>query len=65
MQHVFTSRFSEISRDEINLTLFANPFALAVEVSTDDCQMELIELQAEMETMRRYYGNSLVNLCNI
>ena len=47
----FTSRFPEFGRDEINVKLFAHPFDLAVEDSPDDCHMELIELQADMDTI--------------
>ena len=59
----FTSKFPEFRRDEIKVKLFAHPFDLAMEDSPDDCQMELIELQANMDTKRRYSKNSLVDLC--
>ena len=35
--------------------LFAQPFDLAVEDSPDDSQMELIELQADMDTKRAHF----------
>ena len=41
--------------------LFAHPFGLAVEDSADYCQMELIELQADMDTKRGYPENSLLD----
>jgi len=41
--------------------LFAQPFDLGVEDCPDDFQMELIELQANMETKRTYSENSLVD----
>ena len=48
----FTSRYPEFKRDEIKVKLFANPFDLAVDDSPDNCQMKLIESQAEMDTKR-------------
>ena len=48
----FTSRFQEFRQDDIKVKLFAHPFDLAVENSPDNCQMELIELQADMDTKR-------------
>ena len=50
----FTSRLPEFRRDEIKVKLFAHPFDLTVEDSPDDCQMELFELQANMDTKRGY-----------
>ena len=47
--------------DKIKLKLFAQPFDFAVEDSPEDCQMELIELQADMNTKRKYSENSLVD----
>ena len=58
----FISRFPEYTRDGIKVKLFAHPFDLAVEDSPDDFQMELIELQADMDTKRGYYENSLVDV---
>ena len=46
----FTSRFPKFRRDEIKVKLFAHLLDLAVEDSPGDCQMELIELQADMDT---------------
>ena len=40
--------------------MFAQPFDLVVEDFPDDFQMELIELQADMETNRKYSENSSV-----
>ena len=57
----FKSRFPEFRRDEIKLKLFAHPFNLAVEDSSDDCQTELIEQQADMDTNRGYSEDSLVD----
>ena len=45
----------------MRLKLFAHPFDLSVEDSPDNCQMELIELQAYMVTKTGYYENSLVD----
>ena len=45
----------------IKLNLFAQPFDLAVEDSPEDCQMEIIELQAYIDTKRKYSENSLVD----
>ena len=59
--HEFTSRFPYKGRDEIKVKLFARPFDLAVENSPDDCQMELIELQADMDRMMGYSENSLAD----
>ena len=56
-----TSIFPEFRRDEIEVNLFAHQFDLAVEGSPDDCQMELIDLQADMDTKRGYSGNRLVD----
>ena len=56
-----TSRFPELRRDEVKVKLFDYPFYLAVEVSPVDCQMELIELQADMDIKRGYSENSLVD----
>ena len=44
----FTSRFPEFRRNKDKVKLLAHPFDLPVEDSPDDCQMELIELQAGM-----------------
>ena len=57
----FTNRFPDFRQNEIKLKLFAQPFDLAVEDSPDDCQMELIELQAGMDAKRKYSDNSLVD----
>ena len=57
----FTNRFPDFRQNEIKLKLFAQPFDLAVEASPDDCQMELIELQAGMDAKRKYSENSLVD----
>ena len=43
----------------MRLKLFALPIDLAVEDSPVDYQMELIELQADMDTKRGYSENSL------
>ena len=53
--------FTEFRQHEIEVRLFAQPFDLAVNDSPDDCQMELIELQAGMDTKRGYSENSLVD----
>ena len=66
LHNEFTSRFPEFRRDEIKLKLFAHPFNLGVEDSSDDCQKELIELQAVMDTKRGYSeksGGLLHTLC--
>ena len=55
----FTSMFSEFRRYEIKM--FAHPFYLAVEDSPDNYQMKLIELQADIDTKRGHYKNSLVD----
>ena len=47
---MFTSRFHEFRPDEIRIKLFAHAFDLAVDDSPDDCQIEHIELQADMDT---------------
>ena len=52
LRYEFTCRFPEIRRDEIKVQLFAHPFHLAVEDSPDDCQMEIIELQTDIDTKR-------------
>ena len=57
----FISRFPEIRRDKIKVKLLAHPFRLAVGHRPDYCQMELIELQADMDTKRGYSENSLVD----
>ena len=62
LRNKFTIRLPEYRRDEIKVRLFAHPFDLAVEGSPDDCQIELIELQADMDTKRGYSENSLVDL---
>ena len=41
--------------------MFAQPFDLVVEDCPDDIQMELIELQADIETKRKYSENNLVD----
>ena len=48
----FTSRFPEFRGDDINVKLSPHPIYLVVEDSPDNCQMELIELQADMDTKR-------------
>ena len=57
----FTSWFPEFRQDEMNVKFFAQPFDLAVEDSPDDCQMELIELQADIDIKRGYPENSLAD----
>ena len=57
----FTGRFPEFRRDEIKVNFFAHPLDLAVDNSPDDCQMELIELQAHLDSKSRYSENSLVD----
>ncbi|XP_076373036.1 general transcription factor II-I repeat domain-containing protein 2B-like [Tachypleus tridentatus] len=57
----FANRFPDFRQTEIRLKLFAQPFDLAVEDSPDDCQMELIELQADMDTKRKFSENSLLD----
>ena len=46
LRYEFTSRFPEFRQDEIKVKSFAHLFDLAVEDSSGDCQMELIQLQA-------------------
>ena len=46
----FTSIMPEFRQDENKVNLSAHPFDLAVEDSPDNCQMELIELQAYIDT---------------
>ncbi|XP_076308646.1 general transcription factor II-I repeat domain-containing protein 2-like [Tachypleus tridentatus] len=60
----FANRFPDFRQTEIRLKLFAQPFDLAVEDSPDDCQMELIELQADMDTKRKFSENSLLDFTN-
>ena len=57
----FANRFADFRQNKIKLKLLAQPFDLAVEDSPVDCQMELIELQADINTKRKYSGNSLVD----
>ena len=45
-----TNRFPEFIRDDIKVKLFADPFDLAVEDSRDDCKVDLIELQKDIDT---------------
>ena len=54
LRNEFTSMFPEFRRDEIKVKLFAYPFDLTAEDSPDNCQMELIELQADMDIKRGY-----------
>ena len=61
LRNEFTIRFPEFRRDEIKVKLFVHSFDLAVEDSPGDCQLELIELQADMVTKRGYSENSLVD----
>ena len=49
----FANRFPDSRQNKIKLKLFAQPFDLAVEDSPEDCQMELIRLQADMDTKRK------------
>ena len=57
----FANRSTDFRQNEIKLKLFAQPFDLVVEDCPDDFQMELIELQADMETKRRYSENNSVD----
>ena len=57
----FANRFTDFRQNEIKLKLFAQPFDLLVEGCPDDFQTELIELQADVETKRKYSENSLVD----
>ena len=61
LQDEFTRRFPDFRRDGIKDKLFAHPFDLTVEDSPDECQMELIELQADIDTKIGYSENSLVD----
>ena len=59
MLHVFrsytvSSQAGFHSSDEIKVKLSAHPFHLVVDDSPDDCQMELIEVQADMDTKWGY-----------
>ena len=58
-------RLTDLIQNEIKLKLLAQPFDLVVEDCPDDLQMELIELQADMETKRKYSENSLVDFYKI
>ena len=57
----FANRFRDFREEKIRLKLFAHPFDLEVEDCLDDCQMELIELQVDMENKMKYSENSLEN----
>ena len=59
--YVMSSQGDFLSSDEMRLKLSAHPFDLAVKGCPDDCRIELIELQADMDTKRRYSENSLVD----
>ena len=50
--YVMSSQAGFQSSDEIKVKLFAHHFDLSVENSSDDCQIELIELQADMASKR-------------
>ena len=52
---------TDFRQNKIKLKLFARPFDLSVEDSPEDFQMEHIELQADMDTKRKYSENSLVD----
>ena len=56
---------TDFRQNEIKLQLFAQPFALVVEDCPDDFQMELINLQADMETKKysEKFGKFLQTLC--
>ena len=54
------NKVPDFRQNKIKLKLFAQLFDLAMEDSPEDCQMELIELQADMNTKRKYLENSLV-----
>ena len=61
LRNEFANRFSDFRQNEMKLKLFAQFLDLGVEDSPDDCQMELIDLQADMETKKNYFENSLVD----
>ena len=54
LRNEFANRFSDFRQNEIKLILFAQTFDLGVEDCPDDCQMELIDLQADMKTKMKY-----------
>ena len=58
----FANRFPDFRQNKIKLKLFARPFNLAV---AEDCQMELIDMQADMDTKKKYSENSLVDFYKI
>ena len=55
------NRFSDFRQDRIKLKFFVQPFDLAVEDSPGDCQTELTELLANMDTKRKYSEKNLVD----
>ena len=63
----FASRFPNFRQNKIKLKLFAQLFDLTVEDCPGDCQMEPIELQADIDTKRKYsekmFGRPLQTRC--
>lgn len=55
------NRYPNFRQNEIKLKLFAQPFDLSVKDCLNNCQMELIELQANMDIKRKYQESSLVD----
>ena len=61
LRNEFANRFSDLRQNEIKLRLVTQIFDLGVAGCPDNCQMELIDLQAVMETKRKYSEKSMVD----
>ena len=62
LRNEFANKFPDFRQNKIKLKLFVQPFDWSVDDSPEDCQIELIELQADMDTKRKYSENSLVDI---
>lgn len=56
----FEQRFHDFKRYEIDIEMFGNPFAVAVDLVPGQFQMELIELQCDEKCKQMYMSSDII-----